>query len=72
MAQVKDARYDTCSRNVLQHADLKDAVQLGRVDDHFICKYSQIEDTYETSTVEFDSMLYVINNGSPIPGSADV
>jgi hypothetical protein len=36
-ARVKNARYDSCSRNVFRHDDLKDCVQLGRVPDHFIC-----------------------------------
>ncbi|KAF4526679.1 hypothetical protein B566_EDAN010108 [Ephemera danica] len=36
VATVADARYDMCSRNVLEHADLKDAVVMGRVEDHFI------------------------------------
>ncbi len=35
-AVVKDARYDTCSRNVYRHEDLKDAVTLSKVKDHFI------------------------------------
>ncbi|GLH03755.1 hypothetical protein R5R35_014131 [Gryllus longicercus] len=35
-AYVSDARYDTCSRNVFRHEDLKDAVQLERVKHHFI------------------------------------
>ncbi|KAJ8673755.1 hypothetical protein QAD02_005017 [Eretmocerus hayati] len=35
-AKVKNARYDSCSRNVFRHDDLKDCVQLGRVPDHFI------------------------------------
>lgn len=37
-ARVKNARYDSCSRNVFRYDDLKDAVQLSRVPDHFICK----------------------------------
>lgn len=37
-AKVKNARYDSCSRNVFRHDDLKKCVQLGRVPDHFICK----------------------------------
>ncbi|PSN41339.1 DNA-directed RNA polymerases I and III subunit RPAC1 [Blattella germanica] len=35
-AVVVDARYDTCSRNFYRYEDLKDAVRLGRVRDHFI------------------------------------
>ncbi|XP_063974294.1 DNA-directed RNA polymerases I and III subunit RPAC1 [Diachasmimorpha longicaudata] len=35
-ARVKNARYDSCSRNVFRHDSLKDAVQLSRVADHFI------------------------------------
>jgi hypothetical protein len=38
-ARVLDARYDTCSRNVYRYEDLKDAVKMSRVKDHFICKY---------------------------------
>jgi len=35
-AKVVDARSDTCSREVFSHADLKDAVELGKIRDHFI------------------------------------
>ncbi len=35
-AVVADARYDACSRNVFRHEDLKEAVELGKVRDHFI------------------------------------
>ncbi|XP_026743186.1 DNA-directed RNA polymerases I and III subunit RPAC1 [Trichoplusia ni] len=35
-AYVRDARYDTCSRNVFRYDELKDAVILSRVRDHFI------------------------------------
>lgn len=35
-AYVKDARYDTCSRNVYRYDEIKDAVILSRVSDHFI------------------------------------
>ncbi|XP_076354046.1 RNA polymerase I and III subunit C [Tachypleus tridentatus] len=37
VAKVKNARKDTCSRNVFRHDDLKDSVKLTRVKDHFIC-----------------------------------
>jgi hypothetical protein len=40
VARVVDARYDTCSRNVFLHDDLKDAVEMTKVLDHFICEYS--------------------------------
>ncbi|XP_043216115.1 DNA-directed RNA polymerases I and III subunit RPAC1-like isoform X1 [Amphibalanus amphitrite] len=36
VARVGDARYDNCSRNVYRHDDLKDAVVLSKVKDHFI------------------------------------
>ncbi|KAJ9592511.1 hypothetical protein L9F63_015828 [Diploptera punctata] len=36
VAKVNDARYDTCSRNVYRYDDLKDAIELTRVRDHFI------------------------------------
>ncbi|VDK88262.1 unnamed protein product [Litomosoides sigmodontis] len=36
VAVVKDARCDTCSRNILRHEDLAEHVQLSRVKDHFI------------------------------------
>lgn len=39
VAYVKSARYDTCSRNVFRYDDLKDAVIMSRIKDHFICKY---------------------------------
>lgn len=35
-AQVKDARYDTCSRNVYRYPHLVDAVEMARIRDHFI------------------------------------
>lgn len=35
-AYVKDARYDTCSRNVFRYPQLADAVTMSRVRDHFI------------------------------------
>jgi len=36
VAEVHDARYDSCSRNVLRYDDLAECVSLGRVKDHFI------------------------------------
>lgn len=36
VARVGDTRYDNCSRNVFRHEDLKDAVVLGKVKNHFI------------------------------------
>ncbi|CAD6193885.1 unnamed protein product [Caenorhabditis auriculariae] len=36
VAVVKDARRDTCSRNVFRHEDLASAVQLGKNKQHFI------------------------------------
>lgn len=36
VARVANARIDTCSRNVFRFDDLKDAVELTRVKDHFI------------------------------------
>lgn len=35
-AYVKDARYDTCSRNVYRYPQLSDAVAMSRIRDHFI------------------------------------
>lgn len=35
-AYVKDARYDTCSRNVCRYPNLVDAVVMARIRDHFI------------------------------------
>ncbi|XP_014238469.1 DNA-directed RNA polymerases I and III subunit RPAC1 [Trichogramma pretiosum] len=35
-AVVKDARYESCSRNFFRHDDLKDCIKLSRVADHFI------------------------------------
>lgn len=40
-ARVKNARYDSCSRNVFRYDHLKNSVELGRVKDHFICKCAQ-------------------------------
>lgn len=39
VAKVVNSRLDTCSREVLRHADLKNVVKLGRVRDHFICEF---------------------------------
>ncbi|XP_038206560.1 DNA-directed RNA polymerases I and III subunit RPAC1 [Zerene cesonia] len=35
-AYVKDARYDSCSRNVYRYDNIKDSVILSRIRDHFI------------------------------------
>lgn len=35
-AYVKEARYDTCSRNIYRYPQLKDAVTMARVRNHFI------------------------------------
>lgn len=35
----KQARYDMSSRNVFRYDDLKDAVLMSKVQDHFICEY---------------------------------
>ncbi|KAF7989994.1 hypothetical protein HCN44_008668 [Aphidius gifuensis] len=35
-AKVKDARYDSCSRNVYGNDELKNSVDLGRISNHFI------------------------------------
>ena len=35
-ARVKNPRYDSCSRNVFQHEDLKGCVRLSRVRNHII------------------------------------
>lgn len=40
IAVVNDPRYDTSSRNVFRHEDLKDAVVMSKIQDHFICKYN--------------------------------
>ena len=37
-AYVRDARYDSCSRNVYRYDSIRDAVVLSRIRDHFICK----------------------------------
>ncbi|VDO26558.1 unnamed protein product [Onchocerca flexuosa] len=36
VAVVKDARCDTCSRNILRHEDLAEHIELSRIKDHFI------------------------------------
>lgn len=38
-AFVRDARYDSCSRNVYRYDCIKDAVVLSRIRDHFICEF---------------------------------
>lgn len=42
VAKVKDARNDSCSRNVFQHDNIKDAVKLTRKVDHIICKFPHL------------------------------
>lgn len=37
-ARVKNPRYDSCSRNVFQHEDLKGCIRLNRIRNHIICK----------------------------------
>lgn len=37
-AVVNNSRYDSGSRNVYMHEDLKDAVVMSKIQDHFICK----------------------------------
>lgn len=39
IAFVRDARLDTCSRNVFRHEDLAKVVQLGKNKQHFICEF---------------------------------
>ena len=39
-ARVANPRLDSCSREVLQHEDLKDSVKLSRIREHFICEYT--------------------------------
>lgn len=41
VATIKDARYDMSNRNVYKYEDLKDAVIISKVQDHFICKYTR-------------------------------
>uniref|UniRef100_A0A158Q872 Dolichyl-phosphate beta-glucosyltransferase n=1 Tax=Elaeophora elaphi TaxID=1147741 RepID=A0A158Q872_9BILA len=36
IAVVRDARSDTCSRNILRHEDLAEHIELSRIKDHFI------------------------------------
>lgn len=38
-ARVKNARYDSCARNVYRYEQLKDCVKMTRIPDHIICKY---------------------------------
>lgn len=39
LAEVVDARNDTVSRECFRHEEFQSKVKLGRVPDHFICKY---------------------------------
>jgi DNA-directed RNA polymerase I and III subunit RPAC1 len=39
IAVVDNPRKDTASRECFRHAEFKDKVKLGRVRDHFICKF---------------------------------
>lgn len=38
-ARVKNARYDSCTKNFYRYDQLKNCVELSRISDHFICKY---------------------------------
>lgn len=41
---MDDPRKDTCSRNIFQHEDLKDAVKMAKDPNYFICKSNKIDD----------------------------
>lgn len=56
MAVVNDARYDTSSRNVFRHEDLKDAVIMTKIQDHFICKYLKL---FFKTRLNLDGMFLV-------------
>lgn len=53
VAKVVNSRLDTCSREVLRHEDLKNAVKLGRVRDHFICMFTIM-------AIAYNAVLFVI------------
>lgn len=55
-AYVKDPRKDNCSREVLRHEDLKDLVELSRIRDYFICKYSEL-----TKKKVFHALMYSVS-----------
>ncbi|KAG7205182.1 hypothetical protein KM043_018272 [Ampulex compressa] len=54
-AKVKNPRYDSCSRNVFRHDDLKDCVQLSRIHDHFIFTVESIG-TLPSSTLFLEAI----------------
>lgn len=62
VAKVVNSRLDTCSREVLRHEDLKDAVKLGRHRDHFICTYFSLSDEKE----DLFEQAYVIYADCPV------
>lgn len=56
-AYVKEARYDTCSRNVFRYDEIKDAVILSRIRDHFICKLES--NLYLFVSIIFSYIIYL-------------
>uniref|UniRef100_A0A0P4WSQ0 DNA-directed RNA polymerases I and III subunit RPAC1 n=1 Tax=Scylla olivacea TaxID=85551 RepID=A0A0P4WSQ0_SCYOL len=66
IAKVKDARNDSCSRNVFQHDSIKDAVKLTRKTDHIIFyieshsvlkSYEILEESVKIMSAKCDTLL---------------
>lgn len=66
VAKVKDARNDSCSRNVFQHDNIKDAVKLTRKVDHIIFyieshsalkSYEMLEEAVKIMSGKCDTLL---------------
>lgn len=62
MARVANARKDMCSRNVFRHDDLKDAVKLQRVRDHYICMYLKKRKKFiYKNSFNFEEMFHLLS-----------
>lgn len=59
VAVVKDARSDTCSRNILQNEELAEHIELSRIKDHFICKFHPFFGTSFSATLHF---YFIVNS----------
>ncbi|KAM0733036.1 DNA-directed RNA polymerases I and III subunit RPAC1 [Formica fusca] len=59
-ARVKDARYDSCARNVYRYEQLKDCVEMSRISDHFIFNIESVGTL--PSAVLFTEAVKVLKN----------
>lgn len=58
-ARVKNARYDSCARNVYRYDQLKNCVELSRVKNHFICEYIQSGNFQKKNQISYLSYKHI-------------